>query len=493
MAQALDCENPSIMGVDEVEKQIASGFPAPSATFSCFFYLGGGERCGAPSPLGSLYCATHLSRMYRTPLEILQKQAAESLVKCTSFNRDGLVSISCRDIDAWGELSNSFAALVLHGYQREEECIDVILSSLLSDTSFREIVASKLPPKWQAFETLVARLHIQQFSPLIEAVAQGKLAQPFGVRVYWNLHKRGRRTGQDRQIDVAIVTTLGMVEILIAVECKDAEVEIGDVEAFQSKLDDLGAHKGIIASSVGFQEGAKRAAEAYNLNTYHIGQEIPLKTTVTRTVPRFERELVGIYYEPPADIESRAIEGRTNDAMILYPSGIRVAASQLVKEIFENGEPELGSWPPIIEYRVPDGSKLVLSGGQLSLAKISLVVAFRSVAQRVTLPLPVRPVAFSIRDVISGMETKVSASEIPMTVPRIVEGGRFYVNLMCQRYYCEKVDDDSMTLFLLDDRQHGTTISARLTAGTKQSVFYFPIEDQALVKKLGESLKRYQK
>jgi len=433
--------------------------------------------------------------MYRIPLQDLQKHAAESLVRCTSFfSESGLVSISCREIDAWGELSNSLAGLVLHGYRREEECMDLILSSLLSDTTFRQVLASKLPPKWKAFETLVARLHIQQLSPLIEAVAQGKqLGQVFAFRVYWNLYKRGRRTGQDRQIDVAIVATLGMQEILIAVECKDTAVEIGDVEAFYSKLDDLGAHKGIIASSVGFQEGAKRAAEAYNLDTFHITQEIPIKITVTRTVPYFRPELIGIYYEPPTDIEPKLMNRDSNDALISYPSGIRVRASKLVKEIFELGEPELNSWPPSIEYAVPDGTQLVLPDGQLPLAKIYLIVRFRSVGESVVLPLPDHPLTFSVRNVMSGRETKVSASEVPMTVPRVVDGGRFYINLMCQCYYCEKVEDDLITLLLLEDRQHGTTISARLTAARKQSVFYFPIEDQALVKRLGESLQRYQK
>ena len=39
-------------------------------------------------------------------------------------------------------------------------------------------------------------------------------------------------------------------------------VPVNDVEEFHSKLDDIGAHKGIIVTTVGFQRGAVQTAKA---------------------------------------------------------------------------------------------------------------------------------------------------------------------------------------------------------------------------------------
>jgi hypothetical protein len=48
------------------------------------------------------------------------------------------------------------------------------------------------------------------------------------------------------------------------VECKHykKKVPVDDVEEFHSKIDDIGAHKGIVITTVGFQVGAIKTAKA---------------------------------------------------------------------------------------------------------------------------------------------------------------------------------------------------------------------------------------
>jgi hypothetical protein len=40
---------------------------------------------------------------------------------------------------------------------------------------------------------------------------------------------------------------------------------------------------------------------------------------------------------------------------------------------------------------------------------------------------------------------------------------QYYINELCQCDYCEKVEDNVATIFLLDDRQHGRRISVAAT------------------------------
>jgi len=55
--------------------------------------------------------------------------------------------------------------------------------------------------------------------------------------------------------------------MLILVECKHYKdkVEISDLLEFAQRIDDIGAHKGVVVSTVGFQEGAIKVADAHGI------------------------------------------------------------------------------------------------------------------------------------------------------------------------------------------------------------------------------------
>jgi restriction system protein len=62
------------------------------------------------------------------------------------------------------------------------------------------------------------------------------------------------------------------------VECKcyAHKVSVDDIEEFHSKIDDIGAHKGIMVTTVGYQEGAVKTARGR-------GIALALLTTGTRS------------------------------------------------------------------------------------------------------------------------------------------------------------------------------------------------------------------
>ena len=74
----------------------------------------------------------------------------------------------------------------------------------------------------------------------------------------------GIRSQRKIKVDVSFeMSALGGAKTTYVVECKcnKHSVPVDDVEEFHSKLDDIGAHKGIMVTTVGFQEGAIKTAK----------------------------------------------------------------------------------------------------------------------------------------------------------------------------------------------------------------------------------------
>ena len=79
-------------------------------------------------------------------------------------------------------------------------------------------------------------------------------------------HKKvytGRVSKRDIVVDVSFNYSVAGSDILILVECKNYnhKVPVDDVEEFHSKIDDIGAHKGIMLTTMGFQSGAVKTAK----------------------------------------------------------------------------------------------------------------------------------------------------------------------------------------------------------------------------------------
>jgi len=70
-------------------------------------------------------------------------------------------------------------------------------------------------------------------------------------------------SGQTYEVDLALEATLAGVAVVILVECKcyTGKVGLDEVTEFAYKIRDIGAHKGILVASSGFQSGAIRVAK----------------------------------------------------------------------------------------------------------------------------------------------------------------------------------------------------------------------------------------
>jgi len=83
-----------------------------------------------------------------------------------------------------------------------------------------------------------------------------------GVEVHHQREYIGRVSRRKIIVDVSFEYDVAGAKLLFLVECKHhaRKVSVEDVEEFHSKFDDIGAHKGIVVTTVGFQSGAVKTA-----------------------------------------------------------------------------------------------------------------------------------------------------------------------------------------------------------------------------------------
>jgi hypothetical protein len=118
----------------------------------------------------------------------------------------------------------------------------------------RKIAIENLVEDWGGFEQLVAKLH-----------------ETGDVKVERNVVLKGR-SGAPRQIDVLLRQKQGLYEHLVIVECKywNRNVERSDVDALVATVCEVGASRGVIFSSKGFQSGAITQAEHDNIDLFTV-------------------------------------------------------------------------------------------------------------------------------------------------------------------------------------------------------------------------------
>ena len=149
---------------------------------------------------------------------------------------------------------------------------------------------------------------------------------------------KGRISGRRIIVDVSFdITVVGGANILVLVECKHYSntVEVGDVEEFHSKLDDIGAHKGIMVTTIGFQSGARDVAA---------GREIALALLTTEMQPN---EIQYIYAEAPGETsEEPMLQGNLQSVIDNHEGGYRFCdVKRLVNLLYEDQESNPNSAP----------------------------------------------------------------------------------------------------------------------------------------------------
>ena len=128
------------------------------------------------------------------------------------------------------------------------------MSSNAVDSNMIDLSIENLVADWGGFEALVKQLH-----------------ETGDVSVERNVTLIGR-SGAPRQIDVLLRHRQGLYEHLVIVECKywNSNVERSEVDALATAVQDVGASKGVIFSTKGFQSGAVTQARHEGIELYKV-------------------------------------------------------------------------------------------------------------------------------------------------------------------------------------------------------------------------------
>lgn len=219
----------------------------------CYFVVDG-KRCSATREQFSTFCSEHSPTFVQLDNRQLIQQAAEYFPKVLYVTEEKKLGCS-RDMVIWGNFNNYLNELAARGYSPREGMNAVgthAYETGLLDELYQQIGVDS---RWKKFEKIVAGIH--------------KLSAE-GAEVTFNDKIIGKRSRRTRQIDISIRFRQTFYDYLAIIECKDyeAKVSIEKVEAFRTKIEDVGAMKGIMVSASGFQEGAIRSAEAFNIELF---------------------------------------------------------------------------------------------------------------------------------------------------------------------------------------------------------------------------------
>jgi len=102
-----------------------------------------------------------------------------------------------------------------------------------------------------------------------ELLVKGILDRAAGTLVDYQSEHQGVLNGMDGDYVIDVVATFSALgaKFVVLVECKhhNRKIERQDVQVLHSKLQSLGAHKGMLFSVSGFQSGAVEYAEAHGI------------------------------------------------------------------------------------------------------------------------------------------------------------------------------------------------------------------------------------
>lgn len=107
----------------------------------------------------------------------------------------------------------------------------------------------------------------QRFELLVKDILEKdlrELRQLCELRIYHNRKVEGKASGHEHQIDILLELKITSFKIMVVVECKKYKHKVGidEILEFSARIQDIGVHKGVMVSTVGFQEGALKIAEA---------------------------------------------------------------------------------------------------------------------------------------------------------------------------------------------------------------------------------------
>lgn len=124
----------------------------------------------------------------------------------------------------------------------------------------------------------------EDYERLVSSILEERIRKEYPnavLKVFQNRKYKGQ-SGHEHQIDISVEMELVGCQVLIVGECKKYRERVGneDILVLAGRMQDIGAHKGILVTTSGFQEGAKRVAKAKGIALVLVHSDDPISWEV---------------------------------------------------------------------------------------------------------------------------------------------------------------------------------------------------------------------
>ena len=339
----------------------------------------------------------------------------------------------------------------------------------------------KQDPKWKKFEKVIAGIHI---------------LSDRGALVKFNDHIRGKKTGRKWQVDVSVRFKKGLYAHLVVIECKDLtkKVSIKDVQAFITKVDDLGANKSIMVSASGFQEGAIKAAEVYGVELYTLTEEPG--EWLDKIIAPIQSWAFPIHFSIDAK-DAPGYSGSENtslDDFVFYdPDGEPILMRKLIADVMADAVKRRETYPLQVRYQFDQPMQIHLPkfqspteayGVDFEIGDLEIKSESREI------PVTPQGINYVYSDVSQQQRNVFPAEELPIGVDTVFEVGKFYKNALDMKYRCLKIEENMASLLLIDWEDGGGIYCVEFRTELNSAQYCVPLNDEEEEKRLEQ---RYTK
>lgn len=340
-------------------------------------------------------------------------------------------------------------------------------------------------PSWEKLERLVAAIHH---------------AESHGAIVTWNDKIQGR------QFDVTLRFKYGLHEYLTVIECKDYKdkIPVEKIDAFVTKARDINANKAVIVSTNGYQSGCFDVAKRHGVKLLTINEkvEIDLSSLASEVTPALNIFDVRLLKSDGKEIILEDAGGRLHYLMKhirLSFDGKQISPNQLIS-MWQLKSPKLNfDIDSFISLPLPQNTIADIPyEGKENVKEIrfkcKIVKAF----------IPNGPVLDM--HVLEGMATRYDLlneageiehtarlSELNLGFDTVPIPGKFYaIPRLHNYYYCDSINDDTVTWILIESYQHGDLLQATLTQDIKYAHYYIEVTEKTRLERLRKMLTNYK-
>lgn len=446
-------------------------------------FLMKGNQCTTHRAEGSWFCKAH-QKVYSSVSnqDLLERHATTTADSIVIKNK----VIHMRDINmddgSWDDVYNLWHELTNRGYSDTDilECD----GNILEQCNFFAGLMKQLrgEKKWRKFEKLVAGIH---------------LPGEAGTKVKFDDTIADKRTGRPRQIDVSVSSNQSFYSHLVIIECKDKtrKVTVEWIEGFRSKIEDVGAQKGVMVSPTGFTEGAVQKAKSYGIDLFTLTPQltgwVKRKRLHTENVAvpdgfRFDCPSPSNYFPPTNPSFEKFLIRCNSDGSVktLLDFTADICERATLKKVTLPKEVEIKfgeKGQNLYSIQFPNSHSFV----PLSGIKINLKAHTRHLGQT-TLDIPPKVIGYLYKNILTGEKHKIRADDIPKGVDTVLKPGEYYKDKFNLKWRCVSVEDNEAVMWLMDLPLQGRTVCVESKQLLSEAYKFVPLDDSMEQKRLEE-------